>query len=50
MMIAQDNSITPSINGVSKGSATPSQIAKKLRQQYETDVGVFFAEVTKLPS
>ncbi len=28
---------------------TPKQIAKQLRQQYEKDVGVFFAELAKLP-
>ena len=48
-MTTQESSKKPSLNVVPKGSATPSQIAKKLRQQYETDVGVFFAEIAKLP-
>jgi len=30
-------------------SDTPKQIAKQLRLQYEKDVGVFFAELAKLP-
>jgi magnesium transporter len=28
---------------------TPTQIARQLQRQYETDVGVFFAEISKLP-
>ncbi len=42
------NSVNPATgNDVSKGTAT--QMAKKLRLQYEADVGVFFAEIAKLP-
>ncbi len=33
----------------SEPSDNPTQVARKLRQYYETDLGVFFAELVKLP-
>jgi len=49
MLTTQDNFKNNRANGVVKGAELPSQVAKKLNQQYETDVGVFFAEIAKLP-
>lgn len=49
MLTTEDNLDTHQIHGLSKGAEIPAQIAKKLIQQYETDVGVFFTEIALLP-
>ncbi|OQK17752.1 hypothetical protein AU255_07775 [Methyloprofundus sedimenti] len=49
MLTTEDNLKKHQIHGIEKGTEPPSQIAKQLNQQYETDIGVFFAEVAKLP-
>ena len=35
---------------IEKNTNTPTQIARQLQRQYETDVGEFFAEIAKTPS
>lgn len=49
MKTTQDNNKKYSPNGVSIDKKNPAQIAKILHQQYATDVGVYFAEIAKLP-
>ena len=38
------------IMAIEKNTNTPTQIARQLQRQYETDVGEFFAEIAKTPS
>ena len=48
-MTIQDDSNKSSFTDIPTHAVAPSKIAKILRQQYETDIGVFFAEIAKLP-
>ena len=49
MLTTDKNFNTHQIHGVPEGAENPAQIAKKLHQQYESDVGVFFTEIALLP-
>ena len=48
MTTAQDH-LKKHQNHTSQEKEIPIQIARQLQQQFETDVGIFFAEIAKLP-
>ncbi len=49
MTDSQDDFRKHETSFATKKAKTPVQIARELRLQYESDVGIFFAEIAKLP-
>ena len=49
MTVPQDISDKHQKHALLHETKTPIQITRQLQQQYETDVGIFFAEIAKLP-
>ena len=49
MLTTEGKFNTDQVHGIPQDVENPAQIAKKLHQQYATDVGVFFTEIALLP-